>query len=307
MANAADEWQLFGTLTLVRGLGQGALSVVAIALVGKWFRRRAGLAMGLFSVLLAFGFVGSIMVVTGAVAESGWRAAWAGVGYALVLSAPLGLLVARSSPESYGVAPDEPGDAAAPAADLRAAANTPAFWAYSVAVAFFNLTFSALTLDNQSLLTEHGLDGETANPAVMGAVLLAGLVANFAAGALSRRVPLGKLLAGGVLALAGSLAVFPLVTTLPAAFAYGTALGAAGGVITVAYFAVYGHDYGRAHLGTIQGAVQVLTVFASALGPVLLAVCRDQTGGTGPFFAVAALLALPLAAAVWAVRPSAAT
>lgn len=40
MARATNESELAVTLTLVRGLGQGALSVVAIALVGKWFRRR---------------------------------------------------------------------------------------------------------------------------------------------------------------------------------------------------------------------------------------------------------------------------
>src|SRR5262245_47239755 len=56
MSQAWDEASLFVTLTLVRGLGQGALSVVSIALVGKWFKRRAGPAMGAFTVLLAFGF-----------------------------------------------------------------------------------------------------------------------------------------------------------------------------------------------------------------------------------------------------------
>src|SRR5580698_3206682 len=48
MSRSTNETELFIALTLVRGLGQGALSVVAIALVGKWFRRRAGVAMGVF-------------------------------------------------------------------------------------------------------------------------------------------------------------------------------------------------------------------------------------------------------------------
>ena len=39
MSRAGDDRELAITLTLVRGLGQGALSVVAISLVGKWFRR----------------------------------------------------------------------------------------------------------------------------------------------------------------------------------------------------------------------------------------------------------------------------
>jgi hypothetical protein len=44
-----------------------------------------------------------------------------------------------------------------------------------------------------------------------------------------------------------------------------------GGIITVIYFAVYGHTYGRTHLGVIQAVVQVLAVLASATGPVVLA------------------------------------
>jgi len=41
--------------------------------------------------------------------------------------------------------------------------------------------------------------------------------------------------------------------------------GAVGGVITVVFFAVWNALYGRKHLGKIQGAAQMLTVFASAL------------------------------------------
>src|SRR5262245_49680921 len=85
MARAADETELAITLTLVRGLGQGALSVVAIAIVGKWFRKRAGPAMGAFTLLLAVGFVAPIFLVGSAVESVGWRAAWEGVGLALLL------------------------------------------------------------------------------------------------------------------------------------------------------------------------------------------------------------------------------
>lgn len=42
MSRAPDEATLAVTLTGVRGLGQRALAVVAIALAGKRFRRRAG-------------------------------------------------------------------------------------------------------------------------------------------------------------------------------------------------------------------------------------------------------------------------
>ncbi len=188
MSRAWDETSLFITLTLVRGLGQGALSVVSIALVGKWFEHRAGPAMGVFTVLLAFGFLGPIFAVGTAVQQAGWRTAWAWVGYALLLGlVPFGWLLARSSPEACGLQPDEPEQAAAPSVPLAGALRTPAFWVYTLAATLFNLVFSALTLDNEALLVEHGLDGRQANDLILGVLMVSGLPANIIAGWLARR------------------------------------------------------------------------------------------------------------------------
>lgn len=307
MARAASETELAVSLTLVRGFGQGALSVVAIALVGKWFRRRAGAAMGAFTLLLAVGFIAPIFLVGAAVEASGWRAAWAGVGWVLLLGlVPLGLVFARSSPESCGVAPDEPVPEKAEPEPMRlkAALATPAFWAYTATATVFNLTFSALTLDNQLLLTEHGLNGAEANSLVLGVLMLSGLPANIVAGSLARTRSLGKLLGAGALILAASLAFFPFVLNLAGAAVYAVLLGVSGGVITVVYFAVYGHTYGRTHLGSIQSVVQVLSVLASATGPLLLAWVRQvNDGNTAPFFHAFAAITVVLAAGAWFVPP----
>jgi MFS family permease len=307
MSRAADESSLLVTLVLVRGLGQGALSVVAIALVGKWFKRRIGPAMGVFTLLLGVGFLGPIVAVGEAVRAHGWRDAWAGVGLALLFGlAPLGWLFGRSSPEACGVAPDEPGPAGAfpaPSVSLAVAARTPTFWAFTLAATMFTFVFSALTLDNEALMNEHGLDGKKVNDLVLGVLMVSGLPANVIAGWLARRRPMGKLLAVGVAALAASLAFFPAVTSVPAALGYAALLGVSGGIITVIYFAVYGHAYGRGHLGAIQAAVQVLSVLASATGPVVLAYCREQRGGsTALFFQVSAGVAALVAVVAWYVR-----
>jgi MFS family permease len=305
MSRAWDERSLFVTLTLVRGLGQGALSVVSIALVGKWFKRRAGPAMGAFTVLLAFGFVGPIFAVGAAVKTEGWRTAWSWVGHSLVFGlVPLGWLLARSSPESCGLSPDEPEpDQAAETTSvpLRGALRSPAFWVYTLAATLFNLVFSALTLDNEALLVEHGLDGRQANDLILGVLMVSGLPANIVAGWLARRRPMGKLLAAGVATLALSLVVFPAVNSIGMAAGYAVLLGVSGGIITVIYFAVYGHTYGRTHLGSIQAVVQVLSVLASATGPLVLAACRRYVGTTAPFFLAFAGAAAVLAVLAWVV------
>ena len=57
-------------------------------------------------------------------------------------------------------------------------------------------------------------------------------------------------------------------------------MGIAGGFVMVVFFSFWGRAYGRAHLGRIQGAAQAMTVVASAVGPLFLALCVDATGRT---------------------------
>ena len=54
-------------ITLTRGFGQSALSVVSLALVGKWFARRLNLAMGVYALLVGIGFIAAFPSVGAAV------------------------------------------------------------------------------------------------------------------------------------------------------------------------------------------------------------------------------------------------
>src|SRR5262245_30263271 len=56
VAGAAVMLDLFLLVLLTRGLGQSALSVVSLALVGKAAGRRNGMAIGVYSFLVAIGF-----------------------------------------------------------------------------------------------------------------------------------------------------------------------------------------------------------------------------------------------------------
>ena len=44
-------------ITLTRGLGQSALSVISLTMVGQWFVRRIDLAMAVYTILLSIGFM----------------------------------------------------------------------------------------------------------------------------------------------------------------------------------------------------------------------------------------------------------
>src|SRR5262245_34629785 len=50
-------------ITLTRGLGQSALSVVSLAMVGQWFVRRIDRAMAVYSVVMSVGFMAAFPLV----------------------------------------------------------------------------------------------------------------------------------------------------------------------------------------------------------------------------------------------------
>jgi MFS family permease len=85
--------------------------------------------------------------------------------------------------------------------------------------------------------------------------------------------------------------------------AQAVAMGVAGGFIMVVFFSFWGRAYGRAHLGRIQGAAQAMTVVASAIGPLLLAMWSEATGSYAVAFYMLAIVvgALAVAAAVVSV------
>jgi len=289
---------LLALVTLTRGFGQSALSVVSLALVGKWFSRRLPLAMGIYALAMSIGFMAAFPAVGAAVGASGWRAAWAGIGWALLAGvAPLCWALARSTPESCGLEVDgggaRPLDApAAAGASLGEALATPAFWVFALGAAVYGLVASGIALFNESILAERGFTPATYYRSLVVTALVA-LVGNFAGSAFAEKGSLRRLMAVAMLLLTGALLALPLVSREAHVVAYAAVMGLAGGFVMVIFFTFWGRVYGRAHLGRIQGAAQILTVLASGLGPLLLARCVAATGSyASAFYVLAAVVAL---------------
>jgi MFS family permease len=296
-------------VTLTRGLGQSALSVVSIAMVGQWFVRRVDRAMAVYSVGLSVGFMLAFPLVGALVQRWGWRDTWFAVGCALLAGlAPLGLFFVRRSPEVCGLAPDG-GPVAAPGParpvvrmdDLAgrawsAALVTPAFWVFALGAALYGLVASGIGLFNESILAERGFGHEVYYRTLVVTALTA-LAGNFLGGWLAGRVQLGRLLGAALFLLAGGLAALPRVSSFAHVMAWATAMGLGGGLVMVLFFSVWPRAFGRRHLGRIQGSAQAITVLASALGPLLLAWCVDWTGSYRTMFEILAGIIAALGAA----------
>src|SRR5262249_19714609 len=88
---------LFALGLLTRGLGQSALSVVSLALMGRSVGRRAGFGVGVYSCVTALGFMAAFAVIKHVLEawEPGWRSLWCGVGVAVAAFGVIAFLVVR--------------------------------------------------------------------------------------------------------------------------------------------------------------------------------------------------------------------
>lgn len=184
---------------------------------------------------------------------------------------------------------------------MKQALLSPAFWVFALASALYAFVSSGLSLFNQSILSERRFDASVYYDLLLISTF-SGLVGNLASGWLARRTTYSRLMAVAMSLYAIALVAFPFVSRLYGVYAYGVAMGICGGIVTVVFFGVWSHAYGRDNLGKIQGLAQATTVLASAMGPLAFAECmRCFNSYTPAFWALAPTIAC-LAIAAWVIR-----
>ena len=272
---------LFFLVFATRALGQSALSVASITVVGKAFDRSVGFAMGVYSVLLSIFFAGAFTYVGGVVRNAGWREAWSQIAMALALFVAPAVLVFIREPGGALPSKDKQDIAEDEGLSLRDALGTSAFWVFGCATSLYGLVASGLGLFNEAVLAERGFNQATYHQFLAGTAIIA-LIGQLCCGLMSLRWSMQRLVAGALFAYAIALAAFPFLKTLPQLWVFAALMGFSGGMITVIFFAIWRRAYGSAHLGRIQGAAQMLTVLASAIGPLLFAKSVELTGSYMP-------------------------
>lgn len=273
----------FVALLLTRGFGQSALSVASIALVSKYFQKRQlGIAMGIYSLLTsiffmaAFGGMGYVLQ-----SKIPWREAWGGIGIILiVVCLPIVLLLVRRPP---GDMTDESGNEILTGLSCRDALWTPAFWIFSFAASFYGLVVSGIGLFNESILAERGFDTAMYHRLLVLPLPFA-LFCNLLAGWLCRYVKIHYVLTGTLFPMAAALFLFPLIRTDWQIYCYAFLMSGTGGAVTVLFFSAWAELFGRREVGRIQGVAQMLTVLASAVGPLLFALSWKWAASYTPVF-----------------------
>ncbi len=305
---------------LVISVGWAFASGTAVpsALIGKWFVRKRGRALGLFAAIS--GLSGLLVPVLAILIDIyGWQhTLWLMGLFTWLVILPLSLTL-RHRPEDHGLLPDGI-DRESASRDLEGAGNSgqreadfsvrqalvsPAFWLLSLSTTIFQMTMSALFVHLVPHLLSAGIEPRVASVAVT-FVTVCSVLGRLGFGWLSDSVSKKWLLIAVFLLQGVGLYAFSQVQgvagLIPFLVSYAPSYG--GNIVLRA--AIAAEYYGRGNFGTIYGVLVGMGTFGGIAGPILAGFAYDRYGdyrSTFVLFAVASVLcAISL---IWMRRPRA--
>ena len=294
----------------VRFAGQGILTSASRNVLLLWFERRRGLVSGLRGIFVSLGFSLAPLLLAFMIDGFGWRGAlWVLAAVVGVLFAGFALLLVRDTPESCGLLPD--GDSAEQAAaspTLRVvdrtrheAAADPVFWIYSLALAVHAFFITAVTFHIVSVFEEAGRGRDEALGYFFPAAIVSTSV-NLLVSWLADRHRLKPFLIVMLGAfLVGTLGLYRLDATW-GFWLMVIGLGSGGGLWGMLSNLSFVRFFGRRHLGEITGLNTSITVFASAIGPLLFSLGLDLFGSYRSTYALCAFIVAGLLVAAVVIR-----
>lgn len=293
---------LFFAFAGMRGLGQGALTLVSTTAVANWFRQHRGRMMALLALAFAL-FQGLYVNLLRLLLEAtDWRSVFIVLGVAVMaLVVPAFGLLMRSRPEPYGLMPDNAADDeksnGAGEGDhednwrLKEALRTPILWVFIAARILPSAWGTGLILHQVSIFAvlDHSAQVATETFAMIslfaaGSALLAGYLID--------RVKPSYVAALQMLALLCSCALAMIMREPHQLIAYALAFGLGMGIGYVFDGAVWPNLFGRQFQGEIRGFVYTSSVIGSALGPAIFGLSFDASGGYQPVLWLGAGLCL---------------
>lgn len=313
MATATHILIFYLAFAALRALGQGSLSINCILLVNQWFVSKRGRAVGIMTLgaMLSTALFPSFARFL--IDSIDWRGAYAVLGVAAIgLIVPVAILVVRNRPEDVGLFPD--GSPQPPVSETRQGVagvrrsirvySSPSFWLLALSLSSPSLITTALMFHQASIFQENGLSATLAAGA-FAVFSVSSAVSSLAAGFVSDRIGPKSLLVFSMATLVATLALGVVVNSLYVAVVYIVMMGVSSGSYIIVHSTIWAYYYGRHGLGRVQGPAMTLSVCASAIGPLPLAMFQEVTGTYT--IGMMAMMALPVLslAVLFFTRPGA--
>lgn len=292
---------------LLRALGPGSLGLLSGNALSFWFDRWLGTVEGVRQLGMAAAMSLVPILNVWLLTQYTWRTSYLLLGAGVWLAVfPLFALLLRSRPEDVGQRlDDEPwsgrskDDAPIPldvGLSISEVLKRPAFWTLTTGQSLFGMILTAAFFSIVPIFQERGLT-ESHVTAAIACFSVALATTQFAAGFLADQFGSPRLLAVGLLLLAGSMYSMSEATTATAGMLSVGLMGAAQGVFFGAAQPTWARYFGRRHLGKIRGVLMTCMVGSSSIGPVIAGFTRDTAGSFNPALIAFALMPLPLVVA----------
>lgn len=263
----------------------GTQSISYTKLIGGWFERHRGLAIGIAAAGLGLGYMLVPLILARLLAGMSWQAAYATLGV-IVLAGPLlvNAMVARPNPQAAAVHDDAVG------MTLEQTVRTPAFALMAGAILLASVALTGVVPHIALMAIDRGFTREDA--AITASVYgLSTVIGRVLVGWLADRFPVtqvgalffGLSLIGFVLAGAlGATATLPLLIFL--ALVIGLGFGAESDIIALLII----RFFGRRSFGAIYGWLLSAFLIGASIGSPLFGLGHDRLGSYGAAMFVAA-------------------
>ena len=309
---ATAPWHYYVSLGVLGAAGIAGVMTPAAAIVGRWFVRSRGAAMGLIAAGSSASAVIFYPLNTWLIVTLGWREALLVFGLVVAgVTVPLAALLYRDPPDDVdGVsappkaAPGDPPPGPRDEWTLGAALRTYQFWAVFIMWGLGVIGYQIVTTHQVAHAAERGFDAITLGWVfgLGGACTVAG---NLLGGALSDRWGSGWVFAlgsgigiGGI----GCLAWLRGPADLPVLLLY-AASGVGFGMRIALLAAIPAELFAGRNLGTILGAAHGGGGLGGFIGPFLGGWLFDVTRSYDLAFIVASLAIAGSAVAAWIASP----
>ena len=246
----------------------------------KWFDAKRGLAIGLLSMVTAFGFSIAPKIFDLLIEAFGWSEAWIVIGGFCGLVFPiLAYFFYKKGPEFYNLLPDgfieghevEQKISRFPVYkdyNLSEARRTFSLWIFAGLPALYGMVITGVTFHIVSIFGESGLSKDMAID-VFQPIAFVAVSCTLVASLVSDYIELKYL--AYIFCMAGILAMYSL-TALDIDICYWTmivAFGICSGVHPLIITLFLPRFFGKKYLGAITGQAMMIVVFASSLGPII--------------------------------------
>ncbi len=304
-SQATGFYSLLLAFSLLRFLGQGALTLLSGNIVSMWFRQRLGTVNSVMSAGGAAAFAIVPLLLLESIGSLGWRATYLAMGGCILLTlVPLVLLIFRNRPEDLGQLPDgiradlskarvTASHTGEPEWTLAEAMGDRTFWILAANMAIWAMIGTGVVFYALPIFEQYGIAPEQSK-LLFTTFSACMLIAQIVGGVLADRLRMNRLLAVGFALLALGVLMIPLTTGLVHVHGFAACFGAGQGITMAVSATMWVRYYGRKHLGKIRGAVWCTTVAGSGLGPFLLGLGADHFGSFTPGLWVFVGLLVPL-------------